>query len=602
MRWMAGWISTHGGAPNGEPVAGVRLRTGGASWIWTCAEPGVVRTTRLGERRLTTVGDCYAPEPDREKALADLDTLPSLAASWPGSFWTIVDDGHRHLVAGDLAGCRPLYTWATEGGVWWSSAQVPLAALAGTKADLAALAARVGVVDVESGTRSMFIGVERVPPGCALDVDGPTVRMRPYPAPDGSAAADAVGRLRDALSVSVGTRVNDAGRPTSDLSGGLDSSTLAALAAARTPILAITYSDPFSANSDLDHARAVAAALPDLMHREVVGDESCIDYAGVVDQPSTRVDAPAFALTLTGFLGALYRPAVDHGSDLHLSGEGGDAVLMGNRCQLTDLATAGHVNEAVRRTHTWAQAARLSPLGPIRAMLRLSRISYPQALAELATALPGMQVPASRASFAWCGPRRGLASLTGTGRQAVAAYVADTARHLPDDGLSQTPGRFHRWSSTRAVAGEQAVLTEIAWERWRLPLAFPFLDGPVVAACMAAPMEAVYSLTRYKPLLADAMAGLVPDALLARQTAGDFGGTGYRGVRRHHGWLADLIASSRLADAGLLSVPEAMQGLALTSAGIVSLSDLHIMAVDECWLRTLDLNRERWWTPRRDVS
>ena len=94
-----------------------------------------------------------------------------------------------------------------------------------------------------------------------------------------------------ALGEAVATRLD--GRPVSADLAGLDSTTLACLAAQRGPVTAVTFADDRLRDDDLPYAIRTAAAVPGLMHHTVPGTANTVYYDGLDDLSRLPVtDAP----------------------------------------------------------------------------------------------------------------------------------------------------------------------------------------------------------------------------------------------------------------------------------------------------------------------
>ncbi|GAA3353924.1 hypothetical protein GCM10020366_38870 [Saccharopolyspora gregorii] len=83
-------------------------------------------------------------------------------------------------------------------------------------------------------------------------------------------------------------------------------------------------------------------------------------------------------------------------------------------------------------------------------------------------------------------------------------------------------------------------------------LSSPYLDDAVIAACAAVRPHERRSPWRYKPLLVEAMRGLVPDRSLRRSTKAEGSNLEHSGIRRNVAALAALCEDSRLAALGLI--------------------------------------------------
>ncbi|MBC3844431.1 hypothetical protein GXW82_42795 [Streptacidiphilus sp. 4-A2] len=105
----------------------------------------------------------------------------------------------------------------------------------------------------------------------ALERDGSARIHRRWTPPDPTLAlADGAGAVHDALAQAVHARTAQGGTITCDLSGGMDSTSLAFLACqgpARVVTLHQTNRD--TANDDTHYAHQAAACLPQARHREL---------------------------------------------------------------------------------------------------------------------------------------------------------------------------------------------------------------------------------------------------------------------------------------------------------------------------------------------
>jgi asparagine synthase (glutamine-hydrolysing) len=85
-----------------------------------------------------------------------------------------------------------------------------------------------------------------------------------------------------------------------------------------------------------------------------------------------------------------------------------------------------------------------------------------------------------------------------------------------------------------------------------LPMQSPYFDDRVIEACLAVdPLERANPWD-FKPLIKEAMRGLVEDSLLTRRTKGSGDSDKVDGLHRHRDDIAALWSSSQLADRGLV--------------------------------------------------
>jgi asparagine synthase (glutamine-hydrolysing) len=106
---------------------------------------------------------------------------------------------------------------------------------------------------------------------------------------------------------------------------------------------------------------------------------------------------------------------------------------------------------------------------------------------------------------------------------------------------------------------EQILTTARILRQWEqmsnrlgLPIASPFFDDRVISACLSVRPEERVTPWRYKPLLVEAMRGVVPDECLARTSKAQAALDAARGLRQNSAELVSLWTDSRLAEMGLV--------------------------------------------------
>lgn len=248
----------------------------------------------------------------------------------------IHDREHRTLhLARDRFGEKPLFFASWPGGLAFAS-QLPTLCLLGSvdrEVDPVALRQYLAMHFV-AGPRTILRGVRRVPAGhrLALDLARGELRVRrwwdPLDAPAGRAPSgldEAVERVRGALDEAVASRLVSDVPLGVFLSGGIDSSAVAAAMAAcgsRLETFSIGFED--AAFDESEHARAVAAHLGSRHHHFRFDLRACresLDEA--LAQAGEPIGDPA---CLPVYL--LSREARKH-VKVVLSGEGADEIFGG---------------------------------------------------------------------------------------------------------------------------------------------------------------------------------------------------------------------------------------------------------------------------------
>ena len=526
-------------------------------------------------RRLTAEGRAPA-----WRGASDTETLLAAVEAWGlertlertvGMFALALWDRERDelTLVRDRLGEKPLHWARARRAVAFASEPAPLAGLADVDADLdrdaVAALLRFGQVPAP---RTVHAGVHRLPPGTLMrvradgTVDGPHVWWSAEATARAGAAdpldvgpEEAVDAFANVVDRAVGAQTLSEVPLGAFLSGGVDSTAVTALLAARTDRVR-TFTVGF-AEADFDeapHAAAVAAHLGTDHTTFRVSERDVLDL--VPDLPGTAGEPFADASFLPTLL--LARLARRHVT-VALTGDGGDELLGGYsryaRATRLDaipwpLRRLGAAALAAVPVRTWdallgARGDRATDPGRasaalsghrLHALARLARSSDPallyRDLASIAVETEGLVVGRDPATVA--AERQGvrtrwaaLGDLGATGRM----MLLDQTAYLPDDVLTKVD------RAAMSVALETRIplldhrVVELAW---RLPPALRTRGG--VAKW---PLRAVAERA-------------VPAALLDRPKAG-FAvplAAWLRGPLRP--WAEDLLAEDALRREGLL--------------------------------------------------
>ena len=517
----------------------------------------------------------------------------SALASVRGSCVVIAVGLDDAVVAGDLAGQRMVFHARTpEGEFLIGSHASRLAPL--VKGSIARdwLAARLLVPNASDvwWTGSPWAEVEAVRAGWLLRISrfgGTSVQpLVSLPVPE-TGLGEGSHELGWALGDAVRARVTGACRPTVDLSGGWDSSTVAVLASrVRSGGLpAITLTVP--GVDDADTAADIAGEVPELVHElwpvpETVLPYSDLDAVPIPDEPA------AYAANGSRAVWWLRRIA-ERGSDLHLSGDGGDAVLVGLPAYLGDLARARRMRDFWRHVTGWAALRHEAPQALARAGIALKRTSYSDALrTEAHRLVAGQSGPSGWSGLvAWFGHSRIVDWMTPDARVLVAEQLR---QHAEEHSAPVIPGEFGigdaaSWLALMTFGRTQRLYTDMA-AACGVNHQTPYLDDAVVRACWSVPAWVRTTPERTKPLLARAMADVVPAGLANRQTKGDYTGLAYRGLRRNAAALHELFGGSVLGDLGLIDELAVRTTIDQAAAGVsIRLGAFDTLVSTELWLR-----------------
>ncbi|MEA2145360.1 MAG: hypothetical protein QOG59_947, partial [Solirubrobacteraceae bacterium] len=325
-----------------------------------------------------------------------------------GDYWALVWDRERRegLVVCDQLGSRAPY-WTFRDGIVHVASEVRdlLASLPrAPEPDRLALAHWL-MMSVPPDGRTLYAGVSRLPAAHLMALGSehprprrywePTYREPRHPSPE--TVRDEV---RAALDVAVARRLARASAPGASavlLSGGLDSSALAALSVKHVPAIS-TYSAVFPAHPAVDESAFIDATVTRL---GVPNTRLLIEGGSVIEGAARFLDvwrSPPSSPNLFFWIPLLQR-AADDGVSVLLDGEGGDEVFGFVPFLLADRLRQGRLLNAVRLASQWPGAQTRPPRRVI--VQRLQRFGVRGALPPLTHRLMRAARPLGTYAPAW---------------------------------------------------------------------------------------------------------------------------------------------------------------------------------------------------------
>jgi asparagine synthase (glutamine-hydrolysing) len=429
----------------------------------------------------------------------------------------------RLLLARDRMGVKPLY-WARVGSrlLFGSEIKAILASgLVRAEANEDSLPELLGTRYL-SGTETLFKGVHRLLPGHTLVFEDGRITIRQYwdvpigksnPEVERLSEAGAVRRFRELLEESVRIRLMADVPLGMFLSGGLDSSAIAALMARMIDRPLQTFSVAFKqrAFSELDYARQVARAIKAEAHEIVIDDH---DFFSALPRLVWHEDEPIAHPSSVPlyFVSSLARQHVT----VVLTGEGSDELLAGygKYPRITWNWRAGTVYErTVPRRLREAVSRHIVPALPGRPG-RYARRSF---LAMDRT--PEAMFLDNFASIRLDEQRRLLAARLQASVDPVAAYGSSMASFNRPNGHSTLLDRL-------LYADIKTYLVELLMKQDQMSMAtsiesrVPFLDHKLVEFAAALPDSWKLSGLTTKRILREAMRGVLPESILNRPKMG----------------------------------------------------------------------------------
>lgn len=295
-------------------------------------------------------------EPERLLVLAYERWGEEMLGRLRGNFALAVHDGRRHrlLLACDQLGARSIFFHSDGSRLRFATEPADLIARLPTRPppDDAAVVHWLASTSTPEG-RTLYRGVGRLGAGRLLRFDRAGVEVRRYWAPSFSGCADlspsaAPAASREALGAAIRRQLPAEGRCGVLLSGGLDSSTVAALARRQAPDRPPrAYSAVFPEHPSIDESRLIdeaAASLGlDSTRVEVRGGSMVRGALEYMRRWEVPLPAPNHFLWQP-----LLEGAAGSGIDAILDGEGGDELWRFSPYLLADRIRSGRFAAAAR--------------------------------------------------------------------------------------------------------------------------------------------------------------------------------------------------------------------------------------------------------------
>lgn len=537
IRWVAGLLERRPGAAGAGAEDVLRralAREAGAGEVSVVrAGPLVVACTgpapaREGDGLCLLDGVLDAPVacgPDDPPAAAEAAVLTAwraggdaALAALRGDVALVLWDGCRGALARDHMGLRGMHV-ADDGTVlrFGSEPHVVRALLPAAPGPDPVGLAHWLALSAPPEERTVLDGIRKVPAAGVLDLDPAGRRQArrfwdpPLPSGDGGPdAGEAAQLLREALRTAVARRSRGPQETAVLLSGGLDSASVAGVARGLLGEDAAprrAYSAVFPRHRTGDESALIEALDRELGLEGTVAEiREAATLPGVLDFVE-RFGLPPISPNLF-FWNPLHARAADDGTRVLLDGEGGDELYGLSPYLLSDRLRAGRVRAAAGLVHgipgadrgvprkvvlRWLAGTGLGGLAPARAHALSRRLR------------PGRSRPVP-----WLAP-------------ATAAAYDATA---PGGAWKRLPGP--RWWAfvTHAVTRAGTALSYDHGRR-RAALAgvvprHPLVDVDCIELALSLPPELAFDPRHSRPVLREAVRGLVPDEVRLRPSKSTF--------------------------------------------------------------------------------
>ncbi|WP_131767047.1 lasso peptide isopeptide bond-forming cyclase [Candidatus Protofrankia californiensis] len=567
-----------------------RLLRYGSSRPWLLgdwSDDGIV-TAAVGSSRIALIGCCPVSVTHLTCLLTrvqDVAALDVVASSLPGSFHIVAEIDGRRRIQGTASGMRRVFYTMVDGQVIATDRADVLAGIMDSELDTAAVALSLldPIAPHPLNDRPIWRNVEALPPDHYLLAgnDGRPSMIRWWRQPEPVLPLEDGARLlRRALTEAVDARAGAGGTVSCDLSGGLDSTSVCFLAD-RSPARLVAYTgigrDP--GDDDLEWATRAMGDLPNAMHEILPRNELPLVYDGIT-AADEQLDRPFIGIIDRAKMLAGLRRLTPYHPRVHLTGLGGDEVAEGTPNYLP----------ALIRTRPWIAIDRLRGFRaqnrwPLLASLWMLRPrSYRAALADMVAHVTGARPMPGLPDLDWDDAPRLPPWVTPD----AVALVRQAFDEILDSAcpLAATRDQHCDLLTIQAGAGATRSFCQLTAPTG-VRLAAPFFDDRVIEASLAVRPEERTTPWEYKPLLKEAMRGIVPERSLRRVTKAEGSIEEEGGLRANYGLLMTLCENSRLADLGLVDVEKLRAGCQYSHAPSRAHEPLQQTFACEVWLRVL---------------
>jgi asparagine synthase (glutamine-hydrolysing) len=559
----------------------------GRPWLLGRWDEGSVTIGQAADTKIAVIGqhavmaDELSWAAGQIRVISDLDRL---AASLVGSSHLVASVAGQARVQGTITGTRRVFHAKVNGLSVAADRVDVLAGLLDAGLDQQRLAVHLLEPQVlyPLAGQPVWQGVAQLPTDHYLVLDRDRHRaVRWWTPPDPAVPmAEGAPALREALSAAVAARVQGNELVSCDL-GGLDSTSVCCLAAhQQAKVVAYTAAslDPYA--DDMAWAGRTITGLGNVEHQIIPAEEMPLVYHGLA--LDDQLDEPCAATVDRDRWLIIAGRAAARGSRLHMTGMGGDELLYGSLAHLHSMLRTTP-RTALRHLRGFAAKYRW----PRKEMLRqlTDTHSYPEWLASVADTLTAPPPPLNEPLLDWGFKPRLPPWATPAAVQAVQELIRAQATTV--EPLAKGRGQHRELEGMRLVSRISRQLDQMA-SRLGVTLATPYHDDRVIEAGLAVRPQERITPWRYKPLIIEAMRGIVPNESLTRQTKANGSCDADPGLRRHRAELLTLWEDSRLAQLGLIDADALRETCIRPLPPELQFGGLDQTVACEVWLRSLE--------------
>lgn len=560
----------------------------GRPWLLGCWSKDAVTVGEARQTKIAMMGQHAMTSAkltevaNRTSTVADLDRL---AKSLVGSSHLVASVAGRVRAQGTVTGVRRVFHTCCDGAVIASDRADVLAWLLDAPLDQDRLAVYLldPLVLYPFAGQTVWQGVELLQ--CdhylALDNEGRHRQVKWWSPPDPVVPlAEGVPALRDALSAAVAIRVRGRELVSCDLSG-LDSTAVCCMAAHdEAKVVAYTAASRDPLDDDVYWATRTVAELGNVEHHVIPEAQMPLVYHGLQGMED-QLDEPCAAAVDRDRWLIIARRAAARGSPLHLTGFGGDELLYGSLAHLHSLlrthpVLAKRLLRGFTATYRWPWKRTMRQLW--------DRSNYSEWLTRVSDDLTKPPAPLEEPRLDWGLQPRLPPWVTAAGVDAVRTLIRTTVPNIQP--LAKGRGQHQELEMMRFGSGVVRQLDQMA-ARFGVTLAAPYYDDRVIEAGLTVCPQERITPWQYKPLITEAMRGIVPEASRTRQTKADGTCNEDTGLRQNRADLLALWEDSRLAQLGLIDAVALREMCTRPMPSHLQIGVLYQTVACEMWLRTL---------------
>ncbi|WP_341729514.1 asparagine synthase-related protein [Brooklawnia sp.] len=538
--------------------------------------------------RLLLFGTADLGKPRSEAETAQLvDHIDTLYEHVAGSYLTILArDDARVRAHGTLSGTHQIFCSRVDDVTVAASRAALLAELAGSsvRTELISTLLLAPRAPWPLSDEPLWEGVRLVPSTHSITIqpDGSasTVPRWSYPA-HREPLTELAPQLHSALHASVATRAALAPVLSSDLSGGLDSTTLAFLADEHTDdLLTVRQNARDVTNDDAHWAVLASSRMRSRRHIQINPHEAKPWYTDWSANADNDLGSPYPALRTLGLNRCLAQRVAQHGSTLHLTGLGGDELFSTSFTHLHALIRQNPLR-ALRPVRGMQAIARWKTVATYRALIH----SEPHAtwLRNMANNLTsGLTM---NPQVDWEPESRMPPWATKTAVESARDLIHDSAKAILAEADSIPVIDFEM---LRLVNADGTLIRRMSQSAQQYGVDFeaPFLDDRIVDLAFRVQLTDRVAHGVFKPVLQAAMPNTIPPELRTRRSKGDYSAEAYAGLAENRpSMIREFETGSLLHDQGLIDASAFCDFLTAIHPSTEPLRFLDNTLGTEIWLR-----------------